>query len=300
MSPLLARQERAFERIYRRHVGDVYRYALVVLRDPQDAEDVTLTTFLNAYRGFRQGRRPRPALNSLLSIAHDVCRLRGSYPRLDDSFLVEEVAEPTEIDVRRALGRLPFDQRAALVMREVEGRSYAEIAGILVLSVDAVETLIFKARQHLREELEGSLTCHEAELAVSRELDDRSSRKERRLLRAHLRSCEECAAFAGGQHAQRVALRALALVPLPKTLESFFGSRRARIGMRTAARGGAITGVTLLVAALVSAGGIPGVDSFIGQAPEPAARAAVAQPTVPRPKKHKKAKRKVRRAAASP
>src|SRR5262249_26220182 len=52
--------------------------------------------------------------------------------------------------VLRALGRLPFNQRAALVMRELEGRSYAEIADTLGVSVAAVETLIFRARRSLR------------------------------------------------------------------------------------------------------------------------------------------------------
>jgi hypothetical protein len=50
----------------------------------------------------------------------------------------------------KALGRLPFNQRAALVMRELEGRSYAEISDTIGVSVSAVETLIFRARKSLR------------------------------------------------------------------------------------------------------------------------------------------------------
>ena len=57
MTPLLpgARSDRSFERLYRRHVSDVYRYCLGVLRNPADAEDVTQTAFLNAYRAFQRG-----------------------------------------------------------------------------------------------------------------------------------------------------------------------------------------------------------------------------------------------------
>jgi len=47
--PVLARDQ-AFESLYRRYVKDVYHYALALLRNPADAEDVTQTTFLNAYR----------------------------------------------------------------------------------------------------------------------------------------------------------------------------------------------------------------------------------------------------------
>ncbi len=53
-------------------------------------------------------------------------------------------------------------------MRELEGRSYAEIAEILELTTSAVETLIFRARRALREQLDGSLTCRDAERSISR------------------------------------------------------------------------------------------------------------------------------------
>jgi DNA-directed RNA polymerase specialized sigma24 family protein len=164
MSPVLARRrERAFERLYRKHVGDVYRYALAVLRNPLDAEEVTQTTFLNAYRGFRQGDRGLLRLNSLLAIAHDICRLRGGCPRLDDT-------DPEE------------------------GRDTA---------------------------------CHEAERAISRALDDRLSRREKRHLRGHLRSCEQCDEVARRQRAQQAALRALATIPVPETLRTFARVARA-------------------------------------------------------------------------
>lgn len=254
MSRLQARRrERAFERLYRRHVGGVYHYALAVLRDPQDAEEVTQTAFLNAYRSFRHGDRPRPSLNWLLSIAHEVCRRRNGCASLDDGTFADEDEQPTANDVGRALGRLPFDQRAALVMREVEGRTYTEIAEILALTIGAVEMLIFRARRSLREELEGTLTCHEAELAVCRELDDRISRKERRLLRVHLRSCDDCVAFARGQRDQRDALRALARGPLPEALQSFFAPNRG-FPVRTAIEGVAVAEIMLVMVALFSFG----------------------------------------------
>src|SRR5919205_1208532 len=159
MAPLLAQRERsdrAFEKLYQRHVGDVYRYALVVLRNPADAEDVTQTTFMNAYRAYARGERPRTPQNWLIAIAHNVCRqrFRQAARRPNEAPLEEELVEafpedddaPTAEDIRRALGHLAFNQRAALVMRELEGRSYAEIAEILDVSVSAVETLIFRAR----------------------------------------------------------------------------------------------------------------------------------------------------------
>src|SRR6059036_3686696 len=219
MTPLLAqrqRVDRGFERLYRRHVGDVYRYALAVMRNEPDAEDVTQTTFMNALRAFQRGERPEKPQNWLIAIAHNVCRqrFRQSARRPSEVAFEDDIADtivddetPTGEDIRRALGHLAFNQRAALVMRELEGRSYAEIAEILEVSTSAVETLIFRARRALREQLEGSLTCGEAEFAISRQLDGRLPRPERGQLRAHLRECPECAAFARRQRAQRGALK---------------------------------------------------------------------------------------------
>src|ERR671925_866544 len=229
MTPILARQkpDRSLERLYKKHAADVYRYALVVLRNQADAEDVTQTTFLNAYRAYQRGERPRTPQNWLIAIAHNVCRqrFRQSQRRPNEVAYEEELAEAvvdedaiSAEDIRRALGHIAFNQRAALVMRELEGRSYQEIADILELTPSAVETLIFRARRALREQLEGSLTCGEAEFAISRQLDGRLSRHERGQLRAHLRECAECASFARRQRAQRGALKSLALVPVPSSL----------------------------------------------------------------------------------
>jgi RNA polymerase sigma factor (sigma-70 family) len=235
MAPVLARHlgaDRSFERLYRKHAGDVYRYALVVLRNQADAEDVTQTTFLNAYRAMEKGERPRSPQNWLIAIAHNVCRqrFRQSQRRPAEVVFEDELAETvveddalSAEDIRRALGHLAFNQRSALVMRELEGRSYQEIAEILSMSVSAVETLIFRARRALREQLADGITCHEAELAISRQLDGRLPRKQKGALRAHLRECAECAAFARSQRAQRGALKALGAIPLPSSLAGLFG-----------------------------------------------------------------------------
>jgi RNA polymerase sigma factor (sigma-70 family) len=260
MTPLLAprpRTDRAFERMYQRHVGDVYRYALAVMRNPADAEDVTQTTFLNAYRSFvEKGNRPEKPQNWLIAIAHNVCRqrFRQSARRPSEVAFDDDIADtlvddetPTGEDIRRALGHLAFNQRAALVMRELEGRSYAEIAQILEVSTSAVETLIFRARRALREQMEGSLTCGEAEFAISRQLDGRLPRQERGQLRAHLRECSECSAFARRQRAQRGAIKSLALVPIPGSLGSFFGGGGAAVGSGLALKGAAAVTAGLLI-----------------------------------------------------
>jgi RNA polymerase sigma-70 factor (ECF subfamily) len=149
----------AYESFYRRHVTEVYQYALAVLGNPADAEDVTQQTFLNAYRAFQRGERPRKPHNWLIKIAHNVCRMRWRQAsRRPQEVPLEHAREPAALDddkpsldeVLTALVRLPFNQRAAIVMREVEDRSYAEIADVLDTTVPAVEALLFRARTNLR------------------------------------------------------------------------------------------------------------------------------------------------------
>jgi RNA polymerase sigma-70 factor (ECF subfamily) len=158
--PLKRGAERAFEQLYRKHARDVYQYALAVLTNPADAEDVTQQTFLNAFRAYQRGERPLRPHNWLIAIAHNVCRMRwraaSHRPKevaLDEA--PEPAANPTDDqpnldEILQALARLSFNQRAALVMRELEGRSYKEIAQVLDVSVGAVEALLFRARRHLR------------------------------------------------------------------------------------------------------------------------------------------------------
>jgi RNA polymerase sigma factor (sigma-70 family) len=217
----------AFERLYRHYVGGVYRYALAVMRNPADAEDVTQATFLNAYRAYvEDGSRPAKPQSWLIAIAHDLCRQRlGQSPSVPAEAEADGAGDqsPSDDDIRRAFNRFASNQRAALLMREVEGRSYAEIAAALEVSTSAVETLIFAARRDFRELLEGLAACGEAELAISRRLDGRLGRRERRQLRSHLRECPECAAFARCQRAQRGALKMLARVTVPASLTPLFG-----------------------------------------------------------------------------
>ncbi len=211
--PVLARDQ-AFETIYRRYVKDVYHYALALMRNPADAEDVTQTTFMNAYRAYKRGDEILKPQNWLIKIAHNVARTRYArasrrvkeVPLEDhvDQLAVPEDERPDVEAVLRALGRLPFNQRAAIVMRELEGRSYAEIADTLDVSVPAVETLIFRARRSLR-------------LSAS-------------------------------------ALRSLAVVPLPGSLSQLFGSGGIVAGGGAAAGSGFLVkaAVALLAGAVAT------------------------------------------------
>jgi RNA polymerase sigma factor (sigma-70 family) len=164
-------------------------------------------------RATRRGEWPDKPENWLISIAHNECRQRfrrlgrraTEVPLNDDvaaggSAVADTAETAEEIEgVLDALAELPFNQRAALVLREVSGRSAAEIAQFLGTSTAAVEMLVFRARQTIRTDLAG--------------------------------------------------VRALALVPLPRSLLSLVGGSAKAGGLV-----GGLGGVAKVVAVVVAAG----------------------------------------------
>jgi len=168
VSTALQSEERAFESLYRLNRSPVYAYALSRVRHTADAEDITQTTFMNAYCALHRGVAPRDDLQWLLAIARNVCRdrFRDSKRRPKEEPLAEwiKLIQPDEPefavkDVVRELAALDPRQRQILVMREFEGRSYAEISAQLGVSEAAVQTLLVRARRSLRDELELGINC---------------------------------------------------------------------------------------------------------------------------------------------
>ena len=237
----------ALELLYRQHAPDVYRYAYGLLRNRADAEDAMQTTFLNAQRAFAKGVRPEDARPWLIRIARNVCRegfrragRRPTEVLLQDAIPAAEPEGPSAEEIREALSQLSLNQRAVIIMRELEGRKYSEIAASLGLSVGAIETLLFRARRAMREQLEGHLDCEEAQQrALSGGVDSE--------LRAHLRACADCARAARRQRALRGVAKASLGFPLPGWLASLF-SGGAAVGAGVATKAAAVTAVSLLVA----------------------------------------------------
>ena len=151
-----------FEGLYRNHRNEVYLAALRKVGDHHEAEDVTQTAFLDAYKAILRGSKPDLPRAWLLAIAENVRRrrFRTTLRRPREEPLREESlpsAEPpwraqTE-EIRTALAGLAENQRKVFLLRELGGFSYGEIAAQLDISVPAVQMLLFRARQKLRVEL---------------------------------------------------------------------------------------------------------------------------------------------------
>ncbi len=139
----------------------------LLLRDPVEAEDAAQAAFLSAHRALLAGTDPREPGAWLASIARNECRarIRTRMRRpLELRELPDNLADPIaragqDVDfeaVWSALGDLPRRQRRAFLLRELGGLSYAELGTALGVTVPAVESLLFRARQQLRGALVGA------------------------------------------------------------------------------------------------------------------------------------------------
>jgi RNA polymerase sigma-70 factor (ECF subfamily) len=165
-----AELDRAFEKLYRDHLQDVYSYAYYRIGNRHDAEDLTEQAFLQAYRHFDRARREsdgRPLRPWLIRIAHNLAlnyyrdRARRPQTPLDSTEPIvaqhgtEAVAEGRE-ELRLVMERLenlPDDRRDALIMRFALGMDNREIARALGRSDGATKVLIHRAIKQLQEEM---------------------------------------------------------------------------------------------------------------------------------------------------
>jgi RNA polymerase sigma-70 factor (ECF subfamily) len=156
-----------------RHQDGVYRFALRMCRDREDAKDIVQDTMLAATRAMG-GFRGDAALSTwLFAVARSFCskkrRLRKGEPRrsasLDASVEAASLADPSrlpdeqfarsELDraIEAAIASLEPAHREALLLRDVEGLAAAEVAGIVGVGVPAVKSRLHRARLALRERL---------------------------------------------------------------------------------------------------------------------------------------------------
>src|SRR5581483_11933227 len=218
--------ERPFRALYERHGQSLYGYCHSILRNEADAQDALQSTFTKALMALREGRRKAPLRPWLYRIAHNeavsILRDRGAaekrlkrVPRRTDAPSVEErVGDRARLSsLLEDLSQLPDRARGALVMREMGGLSHEEIAAAMGLSVGAAKQAIFEARRGLLELAEGrAMSCDD----ITRRLSDGDRRAFRgRRIRAHLRACGTCAAFAAAIPRREGELRALAPLLAP-------------------------------------------------------------------------------------
>jgi RNA polymerase sigma-70 factor, ECF subfamily len=153
-----------FERIMSQCERRVLRVALRLLNNPQDAQDAAQEVFLRLYKHFADLDETRAyeawLYRVTVNVCRDIARVRRRSVGLSDvpepaapqpdAYHDAERAQQREF-VRRGLGCLGEKERAALVLRDVEGLSTREVAGILGSSENTVRSQISTARLKLRD-----------------------------------------------------------------------------------------------------------------------------------------------------
>ena len=175
----------AFERVVAEHSGDVYALLYRLTTDPEEARDLTQETFLRAFQSIGRFRGDanlktwiyRIAVNQArnrwrwwrrrkrdVTVSLDATGERDEQPlsailRDDDAIDPEQetLARERESHLREALLDLKRPFREAVILRDVEGFSYEEIAETLELSIGTVKSRLSRGRFQLRRKLEGSL-----------------------------------------------------------------------------------------------------------------------------------------------
>jgi RNA polymerase sigma-70 factor (ECF subfamily) len=169
LARLRAGDPRAFEELVTTYQHRVFGVALRMLGSRAEAEEIAQEAFLRAHRSVVSFRGDARLGTWLYGIASRLCLNRLSSPdrrmARGDAALADVPAttrdaaaevERAELDaaLRTAIEELPNEQRLVLVLRDVEGLSYEEIADALALVPGTVRSRLHRARMQLKEKLE--------------------------------------------------------------------------------------------------------------------------------------------------
>jgi RNA polymerase sigma-70 factor (ECF subfamily) len=161
----------AFEEVYARHSGLVYNLCLRLCGNAETAADLAQETFLRVHRHLGRFRGGAALRTWIFRVAVNVCRsrlARSPQPTesLEDALArdeprsrerdPEESAAAAELGRRivAALGEVPMPYRIAVVLRDVQGLGYEEIATVLRIPAGTVRSRIARGREALRGRLE--------------------------------------------------------------------------------------------------------------------------------------------------
>ena len=155
----------AFEMLVRRYQLRVVRLCVRMLKDRQAAEDAAQDVFLMAWRSMGRFRGDAKFSTWLYRIATNHClrelrRRQAPTVELPEGLAATEGIPHLEAEaaeglaaVGAAIGRLSLEQRVPLLLREVEGLPYDQIAEVLGVSVAAVKSRIYRARVEVARDL---------------------------------------------------------------------------------------------------------------------------------------------------
>ena len=229
---------KAFRELFNRYFQAVYNYALTLACDPALAEDITQETFIRAHKNLHRLGPPWNFHAWVFCLARNyfidqIRKDRDLLPLKEDFQVIsprpgperEKIAQDAAERVHSTLGLLPVRQREILVLRELQGFSYAEIAEILELSSSNVKVSLHRARAAFAETYgvqllldDPSGDCIEVVSLLEAYHDQEDLLDKEKFVREHLKTCKECQERRKTLIAQSVAFGAFIPVIPPKEL----------------------------------------------------------------------------------
>ncbi|MDH4036480.1 MAG: sigma-70 family RNA polymerase sigma factor [Candidatus Krumholzibacteria bacterium] len=161
----LSGNQRAFETLVRKYEKPIYNVALRILKDPDDAMDISQTVFVKAYEKLESFDEKREFFSWIYRIAINESINASKKTRRQDEYEsgVTAALPPTQEEQRnaeilseeieRAIEVLTLDYRMVIVLRHFHDFSYQEIAEILDIPEKTVKSRLFTARQQLKDVL---------------------------------------------------------------------------------------------------------------------------------------------------
>jgi RNA polymerase sigma-70 factor, ECF subfamily len=241
--------ESALGELLGRHAPSVFRFAMKMCRNRDDAEDVAQETLLAAVRGAKDVRATTSFTTWLYAVARSFCiklRRREKHPPNRDVSVEEAPSDPpsaisapdddaaarevvTALDM--AIKELEDKYREVIVLRDVEGLSAAEVAEVLGITVEAVKSRLHRARTEVRAKL-GPLgpapepsaprpdaPCGEIGTTFSRYLEGEIGPEACAAMQRHVDGCTSCSAVCEGLRRTVSLCRKAGASPLPDELQ---------------------------------------------------------------------------------
>jgi len=164
----------AFTTLFERYNRKILRFSVRFLNDCNTASDIVQEAFIRVWDKADQYKRGLPFKSWLFRIAMNLClevkrqdslltsiddmKEEGFEPKVDMKQPVDAMIHDESIEVfMQALERLPSNQKTALLLAKDEGYSYLQISEIMQTTVSSVESLIYRARKTLIQELRGKI-----------------------------------------------------------------------------------------------------------------------------------------------
>lgn len=164
---LAEKDEETFEKLIQSYEGKIYTMCFYLLRNKEDAMDASQNVCIKIYKSLEKFRGESKLSTWIYRITYNTCmdtikkrKNEISFDDVIDSDIykdnrIEDIIESKELklEIKRCIMKLSEEFRTIIILRDIEGLSYQEIAEILSVEIGTVKSRLYRGREALRNEL---------------------------------------------------------------------------------------------------------------------------------------------------